>query len=452
MGESKAEKIRTFFLQKPLWAFITSQERARHTFITGMSGSGKSELLKFMTYADLIKDNMNHHIVLLDPNGDLAEQTVKMAIAADFPTEDIIYIDPILFTDATPCLNPLQIEDKSETNIDRMSQELSGVFQSIIKLEGNLSLQMQALIIPCLSTLLREGDSSFTDLQNFMSEEKQAPYIRLGQQSPLPTHRSFFASAFSETGYKPTKQSLYTKLQTLLNSPTFVNLSVGVPTIDLPEILNSKRAKLIVFNLSKGSIGSDVSEALGRFILATISTIGMQRSKISENQRMPVYAIVDEFQNYVGGNTIKEGLAELRKYKIAYTLACQYAGQLDTDTQKAVFNNSSIKIIGQQQDPTSIATLSKITGASTDEIKELAPRQFILKRGHAKYLPITVPNIAHKKHQSISKMEWEAFLAYQKEHYYKPLINDVSAAEKWERIKHHDDIPRPKAAPKFKNY
>lgn len=58
-----------------------ARDRAKHTYITGSSGSGKSELIKFITFSELKKEHRKGHIVLIDPNGDLAEQIQKWLLS-----------------------------------------------------------------------------------------------------------------------------------------------------------------------------------------------------------------------------------------------------------------------------------------------------------------------------------------------------------------------------------
>lgn len=453
LERSSATKLRAFFFKTRLWAFIRGTDRARHTFITGSSGSGKSELLKFLIYADLKKPKRKTHIVLIDPNGDLAEQTVKMALASGIDPDDIIYFDPYLSPTHTPCINPLQTNDKSEKNLDRFSQEICKVFDAILNTDSGLSNQMKALFIPCVTSLLHHGNASFIDLQRFMGEKTNEPYINIGKKSPISTHRQFFNFGFHESAYKPTKASIYTKLQSLLNSSVFVNMTTGKTTIDLFEILNSRKRKLIVFKLSKGAMGAEISEAFGRFLLGIISVIGMQRSDLDEKNRVQVNLLVDEFQNYAGGNTLKEALAELRKYRIADTLACQYPGQLDTETQKAVFSNTHVKIIGQQQDPANISLLSKTIGAPIEIIESLSLGNFLVKNGEKSFFKLSVPDMVIERHRELSKEAWKNFISLQLEKYYRPnpTLSDITPLTDLNEIQDNTDIPEIPTIPEIKS-
>ena len=52
---------------------VPSDDRRRHTYITGGSGAGKSELLKLLIESSM-HDVEESAVVVLDPHGDLVEQ------------------------------------------------------------------------------------------------------------------------------------------------------------------------------------------------------------------------------------------------------------------------------------------------------------------------------------------------------------------------------------------
>ena len=109
-----------------------------------------------------------------------------------------------------------------------------------------------------------------------MDDERNGNLVNHGKQSPNEAHREFFQNAFFNKSYGATKQSIYTKIQSLLNSPGFANFIAKPSTFNLEAELNGK--KLILFNLSKGKMGDDSSEAAGRFIVAMIQSIIKRRA------------------------------------------------------------------------------------------------------------------------------------------------------------------------------
>ena len=62
--------------------------------------------------------------------------------------------------------------------------------------------------------------------------------------------------------------------------------------------------------------------ALGRFIVALVQSIAINRANIPIEYRMPVNLFIDEFQNYTT-KSVKAILEESRKYSLHITLASQ---------------------------------------------------------------------------------------------------------------------------------
>lgn len=389
--------------------FLKEKDFERHAYITGMTGSGKSELMKFIVYHLLYKripffSFLNHSIIervkpnksvfVIDPHGDLAHQiyrwyeTQYILRKAQRQPIKVVYFDPFLCKDKKPVLNPFDLKDKSEDTIDLVSQEIARVFKELIK-DSRLSLQMETLLIPCIATLLRRKNSTLRDLQRFMNDNLNKDLVEEGMKSPNPAHREFFRNAFYSRHYIPTKQSIYTKIQSLLNSKTFHDITIGRSTIDLEELMNTD--SLVIFNLSKGKLGTDTSEALGRMIIALLTSFAFKRANIPESKRQRTFLFVDEFHNYIG-DSLEVILTESRKYKLFLVLAQQFLGQgMSTQLKNAILSNTYLKFIGMNALNT-LKALSSETGIELEELQKLKQGEFFVKKGTEKQFKIKVPS------------------------------------------------------------
>ncbi len=186
----------------PLPARLRVGDLFKHCYISGQSGSGKSELLKLLWYhlQAISHKDKKYALMMLDPHGDLSREIAGLHQNEDF--QRVVYIDPFLRPDRFPVLNPLEISDKSLTTIDIYAQSLARVFQELWP-AAELTLQMQTLLIPCLATLIYDGNRTLKDLQAFMQNDPAL--IALGKQSPFPAHREFFNTAFNQKSYEFTQ-------------------------------------------------------------------------------------------------------------------------------------------------------------------------------------------------------------------------------------------------------
>ena len=106
-----------------------------------------------------------------------------------------------------------------------------------------------------------------------------------------------------------------------------------------------QQKKIILINLSKGISGEETSKLIGKIFAMQIKLSALKRAKIPEDDRIPYYLYVDEFQNYVSAS-FESILSEARKYRLGLVVAHQYIDQLkqdglggNLDLSKTIFGN-----------------------------------------------------------------------------------------------------------------
>ena len=364
----------TSFFFRPITAFVPFDSFKRHAYIIGGSGSGKSELIKFiMHHIITAKSAKNYGAVVIDPHGDLAEEIARFKDCKN--NDRIVFFDPESPKCETPSLNIFHLPDDDERTVDIVAGNIADAFEEIIA-DSSISAQMRALLIPCISVILRRNGGSLSDLQRFMVDGENEDLIAEGCKSPNAGHATFFKQKFETKTYAPTKASIYTRLQTLLNSTMFRRMLNPKATLNLEEELNN--GKIVIFSLSKSSIGNDVSGALGRFIVAQIKNIGFRRAFLSKSKRVPTFVFIDECQNYIG-ESIETTLTELRKYGIHMILANQVLGQnMSSGLEKIILGNTGVKFAGYNGEA-SHTKMAKELNVDVDELKALTTGKFCCK-------------------------------------------------------------------------
>ena len=240
--------------------------------------------------------------------------------------------------------------------------------------------------------------------------------VTAGKTSQNPKDRLFFTDgSFSQKSYAPTKNSLKSKIGTYLGYAVFRNFTTGKSTIDLKKLTDGK--KWVIFNLSKGDIGKKVSPILGRFLIASLQNIILQRSKTTH--RTPVYLYIDEFQNYTSP-TIEEIFSESRKYGFHLTVAHQNTGQLLGKMKDLILSNTSVKIVGRN-DTDQLQKLSKQILVEFEELDKLTTGLFYMRveKDQAKKIKVGTKLIDTK--YSMTAQEWEQVKADQLDKYYTKI-------------------------------
>lgn len=387
LKEHQPETYKFFFA----WFEPQFSEKALscHKIITGRSGSGKSEIAKTLIFKHIEKKSCA--VVVIEPHGDLAQQVYKSQIFTNSKqAQRLVVIDAELDENRTPIINIFdQFTPQTEYELDRISQEYTRTFATIFTDEGaEMTSRMETILGHCIRVILRKKDSSIWDLLEFMTG-KNENLIKLGATDPNPATQQFFANGeFSNEAYKSTKIGIYDRLQGLLQNQIFAGLTTGKSTINLQKCIDSK--KIIIFNLSKGKVGTYASKAFGRLIISIIQVAGLQRANVTESHRVPTHIVIDEFQNYVS-DTLTEFLNEFRKYKMFLTLASQYIGQdLSTNATKSVLGNTEIKIVAQSSNDNAMK-MAKEMNISTDQIRELQRGEYyILYTNQKTGVPTTI--------------------------------------------------------------
>ncbi|MBW6441858.1 type IV secretion system DNA-binding domain-containing protein, partial [Patescibacteria group bacterium] len=296
-----------------------NDDRLRHLYVIGKSGTGKSSLFVSMLSQDIAN---GEGVAILDPHGETIENVLDRI--PDNRIEDVIYFDPS-DTENPVGLNLLEIEDPSEKNL------MASGLVSAIKQHFDFSWgpRLEYLLNYCVLTLLEVPGTTMLGITRLLEDQNYLNYILHFVKDPLV--QKFWADEYKQM---KGNQKLVTeaiapiqnKVNRFLASTTIRNiLGQRKSSIDIWDAMNS--GKILLMNLSKGKIGQDNANLLGALLVSRIQFYALQRAKIPNEQRKPFYLYVDEFQNFATGS-FEEILSESRKYKLGLHLTHQFTGQL----------------------------------------------------------------------------------------------------------------------------
>lgn len=433
-----AKRIKRYYICKTM-KHIETEDSRKHVYLTWRTWCGKSSFIEQWIYRNWYRTRKQEDIsiVLIDPHWDTAEKIRRFDLANDY-TDRLIYVSAFFSKWRTPCINPMEIQNRDEKTIELQTQQLVSVFEEIIP-DAKLSNYMRAVIKPCIAVLLQVGWTNLSHLQEFMSKTQNWKWVAIGKKNRNSVYRKFFQEEFDNRIYDATKWSIYTKIQSLLNSSTFYNMTVGRSTINLEQA--TRKGKIIVFNLSKGLVGEEVCETIGRLIIAQLKQIALSKANIPSYIRKPIYLIVDESDTFISkNNSLNVILQEGRKYGLHLFLCSQnLIGWLgNRRLQRNILSNTSIKLIGMNS-VGNLKPLSLEINASWKELLKLKKYELIVKSNDHDFKKIKLANAFWYGSPLILK-KWVVSSLHNKMikdyPYYKPMVPYHPPIEDW-----IDDLP-----------
>lgn len=401
---------------------IPPSERYKHTYITGQSGSGKSEIVKTLLFRDIERNDCS--VILLDPHGDLSLEIVKKIKDKN----RLILIDPSLNDEKTSTINLFELEDKSEKNIREVTKIILSVIKDINE-DSPISVGMEDILNSCIPVLLRKGNSDFRELYKFMNDNRNKDLVELGKNSPNDFEREFFEDYFEDNNKNTTKESIRKRLKTLLNDEIFSNLMNGKSTINLEKEMNTK-GRIIIFRIPKNKM-YDTYKYYTRFILGLIQMIALKRADLKEADRVHTHLFIDEFHNFITPS-IEEILTESRKYKLFLTLAHQSVSQISSPKfRDIILGNTNVKFIGNNSNKT-LEAMNKTLNEKLVDVENLETGEFYIKAGNNPLIKVKNSDEYIGDKNSLSQDEWNESKEYQLNHYYRD-IKVINQAEEIDR-------------------
>ncbi|NMC36237.1 ATP-binding protein [Candidatus Beckwithbacteria bacterium] len=305
---------------------LTTDERRRHVYILGATGTGKTTMLLSM-----IKQDLEHGkgLAVLDPHGDLTEQILSTIPRNRLP--DVVYFNPddigypigINLLELTPGLDPESALREKEF----IAESIISVFHKIYtdKYSGP---RMEYILRNTIHTAFTvPGATLFTIYKLLINTSFRKSVTRNITDENL---KDFWRYEFAKAGdYQKVKMisPITNKIGRFLFSPTAKRiLDQEKSTISFDSILND--GKILLANLSKGKIGEDNSNVFGVLLMAKIQLAALKRARIPEKKRRDFYLYVDEFQNFATP-AFAQILSEARKYRLSAILAHQTTSQLE---------------------------------------------------------------------------------------------------------------------------
>lgn len=308
---------------------IKNEDRRRHLYVMGKTGTGKSTLLGNMIINDL---KHNQGVAVIDPHGDLVETVLHYIPSSRI--NDVVYLNPA-DPEYSVRLNPLEATGQEHKEL--VASGIIAIFQKLYAYSWGPRLEH--ILRNTLLTLLSRDQSTLEDIVKILTNPQFRKKITESLDDPVL--KAFWDDEFANMGDKLRAEAvspILNKVGQFVSSPLIRGV-INHPnnSFSIQEIMD--QGKILLVNLSQGKLGEDNSALLGAMLITKIQLTAMNRVYMDEEERRDFFMYVDEFQNFATTSFIKI-LSEARKYRLCLTLANQYIDQVDEDVRKAIFGNA----------------------------------------------------------------------------------------------------------------
>ena len=316
-------------------------DRRRHTYILGQTGSGKSWLMMRMIVQDIYNGD---GVCFIDPHGETAEMILERIPPER--AEDVIYFNAGDFE------RPFGFNLMEYYNEQDMHRIVNSFIALLIKLfdpnqQGFVGPIMQQAVRNSMLTAMSKEGSTLIEVVRILQDEDwvREYWLPLIKDEQV---RRYWTEQIAKTDQKTKSETMgyflskFDKFTTNLAIRNIIGQSRS--SFDFRKVMDNK--KILIVNLSKGVLGDENMSFLGLLLVQKLLSSALSREDVPQEQRPDFFFYADEFQNFTT-EEFATILSEARKYRLNLIVAHQYIGQLPENIKGAVFGNVGTLLIGR---------------------------------------------------------------------------------------------------------
>ncbi|MBD3360537.1 type IV secretion system DNA-binding domain-containing protein [Candidatus Peregrinibacteria bacterium] len=299
---------------------LKKEDRFRHFYVIGQTGTGKSSILQVMIRQDLKNGD---GVCVIDPHGSLIEDIIPF-----IPRERA---DDVIFFDPSDMERPLGLNLLEGDNWEEKELVALDAMNIMIKLfdEEVFGPRIQDYFRNgCLTLMSDPQGGALTDIVRLFTDDDFAKLKRQHVKNPVVA--SFWDHQMAKTGAREKQEMIpyfAAKFGQFVTNTMMRNIIGQTKSaFDFSKVMQEK--KILLMNLSKGTVGEVNSKLLGLIIVQKIQMAALKRQRVPKEERKDFFLYIDEFQNYVT-ESIESVLSEARKYRLGLNIAHQYLGQIE---------------------------------------------------------------------------------------------------------------------------
>ena len=299
-------------------------DRLSHLYIIGQTGTGKSTLLRNMAKQDAAHGT---GFCLIDPHGDLAE-SLHRSLDTDHRYWNVADKEsPFGYNPLTRVSAPFRTLIASGL-IDALKKQWADAWGA----------RMEHLLRYAILALLEQPKTDIRDIMRLFVEK--AFQKEVVARITDPQVRQFWTQEYPAMNYKTAMDGvapIANKLGAFLAHP-IIRKAMCEPAEPLRFRKIMDNGEILIVNLAKGRLGSDMANVMGGLIVSSIMNAAFSRHDTEESDRRPLMLYVDEFHSFTT-TAFASMLSEVRKYGLGVTMAHQHILQADRAVFESVMGN-----------------------------------------------------------------------------------------------------------------
>ena len=327
-------------VKKPIRLDIN--DRRRHTYIIGQTGTGKSVLLENIAYQDMMDGK---GFAFVDPHGDSVEKLLSKVPKER--VEDVIYFNP---SDMENPIGLNMFEYDSPDQRDFLVQEAINMLYGLYDPghTGIVGPRLEHIFRNCALLLMSDpAGGTFVDIPKCLIDpdfvKSKLKYVT--DQTVLDFWTKEFPASQRSIEAGEVISWVVSKFGPFISNDAMRNIIGQTKSgFNLREIMDNK--KILLVNLSKGKMGELNSKLLGIIFVMKFQAAAMGRANMLEDERQDFCLFVDEFQNFAT-DSFESILSEARKYRLNLILGNQFMTQLTDKIREAIIGNVGTVISGR---------------------------------------------------------------------------------------------------------
>ncbi len=318
--------------------YLSPEDRMRHMYVLGRTGTGKTEFLKSMILQDMREGK---GLCFLEPHGDAIDELLELVPPER--AEDVIVFDP---ADSQRPMGFNLLEVQSEEEMHFVSSAIINLMYKLYDPHktGIVGPRFEHTVRNAILTAAVIPGATFIEVVRIIQNAKYVQELLPKVKDPIV--KRFWTEQIAQTSdfhKSETLDYIVSKFGRFITNKLIRNIiGQAKSSFSFREVMDQK--KILFLKLAKGLLGEEDANFLGLILVPKILAAALSRQEVERASREPFYFYVDEFQNFATPD-FAQILSEARKYGLSLTVANQFVSQIEEEVKNAIFGNVGTMVV-----------------------------------------------------------------------------------------------------------